>query len=302
MRRNLFISHVIVSYVKPENKFTKSPLLMARADTSIGECIRIMRENNVGAVIIVTDNAREEVAGIFTERDLLKQIELIQRGRFWDKSIRTVMTKNVTCITAEEIPEAGRIMLKHRFRHLPVVAEVNGAKKLVGVISMRDLFRSMMEEHARDLLRAVLPKFPDNKLGIPTELGVLSKNAAINKFIKDTFSGTPHVVVRRISPRYLQNQATLISGLYRLKSLVFDIDNTRVDHWGPILRQVNSDTAVPHVIILFDPSLHDSRERQLLEKLSGSKKFTVMQKPIDLGVLFKKMGELLNGDAMRQLK
>ncbi|NUM89032.1 MAG: CBS domain-containing protein [Bdellovibrionales bacterium] len=281
--------------MKTEHKFVSPRLLCVRADTSIGECVRIMRESNVGSVVIVSDNTREEVVGIFTERDLLRHIELIQRGRFWDKSVRTVMTKNVVTITADQIPDAARLMLKHRFRHLPVVAEINGTRKLVGVLSMRDLFKTLLERYSRDVLHAVMPVFPDNKLGVPAELGVLSKHAAVNKFLKDTFSATPHVLVRRISPRYLQNQAALISGIYRLKTLVFDIDNLKADRWGPILRQVNSDAATPHVIVLFDPALHDAKERLVLERLGASPKFTVMQKPIDLGALFRKMAELVNG-------
>ena len=48
-----------------------------RADLPIAECVRVLRDRSVGALVVLSDNVFEEIVGIFTERDLVKNIELI---------------------------------------------------------------------------------------------------------------------------------------------------------------------------------------------------------------------------------
>lgn len=279
--------------MKSELKLPNSPLITLRADTSIGECVRRMRDARVGAVIIVTDNRHEDLLGMFTERDLLKHVELIHRGQFWDRAVRTVMTKTVRYVTADNLDDAARLMLKYKIRHIPVVQENGERKHVIGVFSMRDLFQNLMERYSHDLVSALLPVIPVNHLGIPSKLGVLTRDAALGKFLKDGFSATPHILVKRISPRYMQHQAAMISGLYHLRSLIFDIDNLKFEEWKALLAKIHNDPATPHVIVVYDPEIHAQDAVQLLTTLKGSKKLTILSKPIDLGRLFGRITTLL---------
>jgi CBS domain-containing protein len=43
-----------------------SPVASVRADTSIEDCVRLMRDRSIGALVILSDNIREEIVGIFT--------------------------------------------------------------------------------------------------------------------------------------------------------------------------------------------------------------------------------------------
>ena len=64
--------------MKLASRIIRSPVLSARADSPIADCVRLMRNQRVGALLITSANDVGELVGIFTERDLLERIELIQ--------------------------------------------------------------------------------------------------------------------------------------------------------------------------------------------------------------------------------
>lgn len=122
------------------SRIRPNPALVVRADTPIGECVRVMKERNTGSVLVVSDTERQEPIGIFTERDLVKIIKLVDEGKHLTKPVRTVMTKHVKTIEFSQLHEALDIMLENGIRHLPVVAtDDKGVLRIAGVISMRDL-------------------------------------------------------------------------------------------------------------------------------------------------------------------
>ena len=115
-----------------------------RADVSIHDCIEMMKNQNVGAILVISDDETQKLIGIFTERDLVRTIKLVDEGKHLTKPIRTVMTKNVKTIDISDMHSAIEIMIKNGFRHLPVLAkDKNGVTRIMGVVSMRDLMRKI---------------------------------------------------------------------------------------------------------------------------------------------------------------
>ncbi|MBD3388063.1 MAG: CBS domain-containing protein [Candidatus Altiarchaeales archaeon] len=90
-----------------------------------------MASKNVGSILI-TEKA--SLKGILTERDILRQIG---QGNNVDKMlVSDLMTKNVMTVTSDtRISDAGRILVEHRFRRLPVV----DGGVLVGIVTSTDL-------------------------------------------------------------------------------------------------------------------------------------------------------------------
>ena len=174
--------------------YTSSPLVV-RADTSVAECIRLMKDNNVGAVLIVSDNSDQILIGIFTERDLLKKIELIHQGNHWLSPVRTVMTSPVKTLEYSQLHAAGKIMLQHRFRHLPIVSKEDGTERLLGIISMRDLFLHMLVEKEKQALSS-----QDTKGIAKLRIFLITKNEPFSKFIEQVFHSLVSAQVRRITP------------------------------------------------------------------------------------------------------
>jgi CBS domain-containing protein len=115
-------------------------------DASVAQSIRVMLERRVGAVAVVDSDNR--VAGIFTERDVLRQVAL--SGRDPEKIlVRELMTTPVELATKGTGPgEALLTMVDRHFRHLPV-ADPNG--KLLGMLSIRNLLQWRIEDLSREL-------------------------------------------------------------------------------------------------------------------------------------------------------
>jgi CBS domain-containing protein len=115
---------------------TRNVVAVAPHDT-VWCAVNRMAEHGV-ACVVVTDGG--QVAGILTERDVLKGIA--QRdGDFRRVTVSQRMTAPVAAIPADfSIIEAGRIMEARQIRRLPVVEQ----GQLVGIVTQTDITRGMI--------------------------------------------------------------------------------------------------------------------------------------------------------------
>jgi CBS domain-containing protein len=108
---------------------------------SIAEAMTRMLDLGVGAVAIVDEN--NVVAGIFTERDVLRKVALTGKD---PKSmpVREVMTSSVVMATSDiSAAEALEVMVREHHRHLPVVDDHG---KLLGILSIRHLLQVKIDD------------------------------------------------------------------------------------------------------------------------------------------------------------
>ncbi|HTY84303.1 MAG TPA: CBS domain-containing protein [Silvibacterium sp.] len=113
---------------------------------SVAEAIHKMLDHHVGAVAVVDSDNR--VAGIFTERDVLRKLALSHLNP-QTTSVRDLMTTPVEMATrGTGAGEALTTMLERHFRHLPV-ADDNG--KLLGILSIRNLLEWRVDDLSREL-------------------------------------------------------------------------------------------------------------------------------------------------------
>jgi len=124
-----------------DSQVAKVPL-----QATVADAIHTMLDLHVGAVAVVDSDHR--VAGIFTERDVLRKFAL--SGRNPDITpVRELMTTPVELATAEtSSSEALVTMVERHFRHLPVV-DNNG--KLLGVLSIRNLLEWRIDDLSHEL-------------------------------------------------------------------------------------------------------------------------------------------------------
>ena len=110
----------------------------------VATVVRIMCDNHVGAAIILGQDSG--IVGIVTERDILRQFS--ERGALLaELDVRSVMSRKVeTAAAGTPTQEALQRMTEKRFRHLPVVED----GKLLGVISIGDLVKSMLREKEQE--------------------------------------------------------------------------------------------------------------------------------------------------------
>ncbi len=101
-------------------------------DTSVAEAAASMVKANVGSAIVMQGRF---LAGILTERDVLRSAasgENLREARVVDW-----MTPDPQSASPDtSVEEAAEIMLKHGFRHIPVME----GRTVCGVVSLRDLF------------------------------------------------------------------------------------------------------------------------------------------------------------------
>src|ERR1700756_5470909 len=115
-------------------------------EATAADAIRKMLDYHVGAVGVVDGEGR--VAGIFTERDVLRRLSLSHLDPE-STPIRDLMTTPVEMATEETGPgEAMATMVERHFRHLPVV-DNNG--KLLGILSIRNLLEWRMDGLTQEL-------------------------------------------------------------------------------------------------------------------------------------------------------
>ena len=116
------------------------------AEATVAAAIHKMLDYHVGAVGVVDSEGR--VAGIFTERDVLRKLSLTKLDPE-TTPVRTLMTTPVEMATqGTGAGEALSIMLERHFRHLPV-ADDNG--KLLGILSIRNLLEWRVDDLSHEL-------------------------------------------------------------------------------------------------------------------------------------------------------
>lgn len=122
-----------------KNKSTRA-VLTALESESVHEAMKLMSEENVGALIIVDG---EKVVGILTDKDCTRKILLHERSAR-STTVSEVMSKNVVFVTSDDVAEACMaLMIKEGIAHLPVIDQ----NALIGVISMGDLARAIISDH-----------------------------------------------------------------------------------------------------------------------------------------------------------
>jgi CBS domain-containing protein len=117
------------------------------------KAIKTMLDRHVGAVAVIDENHR--VAGIFTERDVLRRFSLGERDPR-KISIREVMTTPVELATrATTAGEALATMVERHYRHLPIVDDDG---RLLGMLSIRHVLEAKIDtlmrqlDHARSIV------------------------------------------------------------------------------------------------------------------------------------------------------
>jgi CBS domain-containing protein len=121
-------------------------LLTAPSTMSVAEAARLMKQRNVGAMMVVDEG---KLVGMFTERDALFRV-LAADLDGGSTPLAQVMTRNPRTITPERsFAHALGFMHEGRFRHLPVVED----GRPIGMISARDALGSELESFVYELLR-----------------------------------------------------------------------------------------------------------------------------------------------------
>jgi CBS domain-containing protein len=120
-------------------------LTTCRPEDTLQTVATVLTAKGVGALPVCDEN--RGMVGIVSERDLVK-VFAHRGGETGTLRVRDIMTTNVICCSPEDSLEDARALLqRHRFRHLPVLR----SGKIAGIISIRDLLETRLEETALEV-------------------------------------------------------------------------------------------------------------------------------------------------------
>lgn len=117
----------------------KQNIISVNPKNTVYEALEIMVQKNVGSILVMND---DKFAGIFTERDYARKL-ILQGKSSKETLIGEIMTLNPVTITPDfSIEDCMHLMTDKFIRHLPVIEN----NKLIGIISIGDLVKSIIEE------------------------------------------------------------------------------------------------------------------------------------------------------------
>ena len=118
-----------------------SEVTSLKTDDSVYDAIQKMVEDKIGSLLVVDEN--EEIKGIFTERDALKQA-VLHPDELKKTKLEEVMTTNLLVgIPEDTIEHIMARMSANHIRHIPILSE---SGKINGLLSMRDLVKSLISD------------------------------------------------------------------------------------------------------------------------------------------------------------
>lgn len=141
---------------RSENGLILDPVTL-HANATIGEALRLMKENSIGGIPIIDD--ANKLVGILTNRDLRFE-------RNHKRLVSEVMTSQNLIVAPEgtDLKKAEKILQQNKIEKLPVVSK-NG--KLVGLITYRDILQvssypnAVKDAYGRLIVGAALGITPD---------------------------------------------------------------------------------------------------------------------------------------------
>jgi CBS domain-containing protein len=123
---------------KPKGIFSVAP------DDPVLTAIKKMAEHHIGALLVMSG---DKLVGIVSERDYARKVVLLGRSAN-ETRVEAIMTSKVVTVNPkQDAHDCMRLMTDMRIRHLPVMS----GDRVVGVLSIGDLVRAVIEEQERTI-------------------------------------------------------------------------------------------------------------------------------------------------------
>ena len=132
------------------------PVVTADAEATLGEVAELMRDRNVGSVVVLD---ADRPAAVMTDRDIALTVVadgVDGSGRVGEHATRPLVTGEADM----EIEEAAALMVQNHIRRLPVLDDGD----LAGIVTIDDLAiragdLEVAQRITADVARAALPEF-----------------------------------------------------------------------------------------------------------------------------------------------
>lgn len=118
-------------------------VLTCRRDTPIQDVARTMSENDVSALVVVSDEGN--MAGLISRTDLVNARLYEQYWKHWrGLTASHIMVTDVVAVRREDTTQqASKLMMERRIHRVVVIEEAGEGSKPVGILSVTDLVRDI---------------------------------------------------------------------------------------------------------------------------------------------------------------
>lgn len=122
-----------------------STVYTVKSTASVACAAKALADHDIGALVVT--GAEGGTVGIVSERDVLRAL-WAEGAVVLARPVAEIMTSQImTCTLQEKLVGVMERMMEGRLRHLPVIED----GQLVGIISIRDVVRSRLEEKEREV-------------------------------------------------------------------------------------------------------------------------------------------------------
>jgi CBS domain-containing protein len=124
-------------------------------DSSLGNAARIMKDQGVGALVVVTPAGR--LHGVLSEREIVLAFANYSDDAAEVRVLEVTVIDGPVLAPTDRIIDAMKIMTERRVRHLPVVLEAS----VVGLLSIGDAVKARLSEKiAENLILQDMARWP----------------------------------------------------------------------------------------------------------------------------------------------
>jgi len=130
-------------------------VVTVRPGSTVADAARVLSDKRIGSVVVSPDGVT--VAGILSERDIVREIGRRGAGCLGEVVDGMMTTKIVTCTREDRADHVMAEMTQGRFRHMPVVED----GKMIGLITLGDVVKYRLTELAmeKDALEGMIMGF-----------------------------------------------------------------------------------------------------------------------------------------------
>jgi len=267
-------------------KAHRSGVVVAQESDTIELILDRMSKQNLGSIVVMRNS---KIAGIFTERDLLRKWRSILSPAVLASPISTIMTSPVFTLPLTDIAKAPSIMYERRIRHVPVVDQ---NENLLGIISARDVLALAAKAAALDP-QSASPKsssLPVQWMHLITPEDSLTKT--LQSLLKAPWQIRPHPKLDQIlDATYWKAQTESAKGAFFV-----DLDGLKSGEWKALVRQLIgllTKEKQPEVFLVWSPGKLDEKDLESLRTVAKTARWHAYERPISLGQLMEDFRNLV---------
>ena len=128
--------------VKVSDIMTRDVKIQAE-EQDIGAVCRVMGENDIGSVVIVKRQDKEQISiGIVTERDIVRTLG--RKAFDLKEPLTSFMSKPV--ITIRSNSSAREAMMVMNSNHIRRIVVVDPSNRMIGILTEKDIFRELLKK------------------------------------------------------------------------------------------------------------------------------------------------------------